>query len=122
MKDIIICVTLISLLLIAFMAISHTPVTKSNEQDAAKEHVYASWETMEFDKCVAAWLIVRFLDPEAEFVFFPKGTEITEGIVFDVPGADWSRKHRRCTSQCIWDSINKPDPAALFIFKNQPLI
>src|SRR4030042_5635946 len=63
-------------------------------------HIYASWDLMEFDKCVSAWLIVRFVDSDAEFVFHPQGTEVAEGVVFDVPGAEWSRKHRQCTSDC----------------------
>ncbi len=74
--------------------------------------VYASWDTMEFDKCVSAWLIVRFIDHHARFVLHPQGTEITDGTIFDVPGAQWSRKHRQCTSDCVWNSLNLEDPVA----------
>jgi hypothetical protein len=66
---------------------------------------------MEFDKCVAVWLITRFIDSDARFRFVPSGTEITEGIPFDVPGADWSRQHLKCTSMCILESIDCNDPA-----------
>jgi hypothetical protein len=89
------------------------PANNAQQQGYAEsaDHVYTSWQTMEFDKCVAAWLIVRFIDKDAEFVFYPQGIEITEGIVFDVPGAEWSRKHRKCTSQCIIESFEITDPA-----------
>jgi hypothetical protein len=75
------------------------------------EHVYATWDVMELDKSVAAWLIVRFIDENARFVLHPQGTEIKEGIVFDVPGAAWSRRHRKCTSDCILETLDVNDPA-----------
>ena len=73
------------------------------------QHIYASWDTMEFDKCVSSWLITRFIDRDAKFVFYPQGTDIKEGVVFDVPGADWSRKHMKCTSDCILESMDVND-------------
>jgi hypothetical protein len=81
------------------------------DQVLAAEHLYVTWDTMEFDKCVSAWLIIRFIDANAQFTFVPQGTEIVTGVPFDIPGAEWSRKHRKCTSQCILESINNPDPA-----------
>jgi hypothetical protein len=75
------------------------------------QHLYVTWDTMEFDKCVAAWLIVRFIDKDAQFVLVPEGTDVSKGVPFDIPGAEWSRKHRKCTSQCILESIKNPDPA-----------
>jgi len=32
--------------------------------------------------------------------------------VFDVAGAAWSRRDRKCTSDCIWDDLDVNDPAA----------
>ncbi len=84
---------------------------RESVQSQTAEHVYASWDTMEFDKCVAVWLIVHFIDKDAKFVFYPESTEITKGIPFDIPGADWSRKHRKCTSQCILETIKNADTA-----------
>jgi hypothetical protein len=81
-------------------------------ESVSAEHVYASWDTTEFDKCVATWLIVKFIDKDAKFVLYPQGTEITEGIVFDIPGAEWSRKHRKCTSDCILETLDINDPVA----------
>ncbi|MDD5134587.1 MAG: chromate resistance protein [Phycisphaerae bacterium] len=75
------------------------------------QHIYSSWDVMEVDKCVSVWLITRFIDKDAKFVFYPQGTEINQGIPFDVPGAAWSRKHLKCTSQCILDTIKNSDDA-----------
>lgn len=107
---------LIALLLIAFLVVAvlvqQSPSSRQSiSQAKSLEHIYASWDTMEFDKCVAAWLIIRFIDTNARFVFYSQGSEINQGIPFDVPGAAWSRKHLKCTSQCILASLDTPDPA-----------
>lgn len=111
MKYLIIAIILIGLLLTGFLMIRPDTVAELKDQALDKGHIYASWDTMEFDKCVAAWLIIRFIDADAKFVFHPKGTEITKGTLFDVPGANWSRQHRKCTSQCILESMDNADAA-----------
>lgn len=104
-------IILIIVALLAAVLVRDSRTLPEQKQPPSAEHIYVSWDTMEFDKCVAAWLIVRFIDKDAEFQFVPKDTQIIEGIPFDIPGADWSRKHRKCTSQCILESIDQPDPA-----------
>lgn len=111
MKYVITSFLLAVLLLISFMVKSSKTTIPLSQKTELDKHVYVSWDTMEFDKCVAAWLIVRFIDKNAQFMFVPKGSEVTEGIPFDIPGADWSRKHRTCTSQCVFELIKNPDPA-----------
>jgi len=116
-KYIAVVIVLAVILLLGFVAGPLSHISQSRIHEGAPEHTYASWDIMEFDKCVAAWLILRFIDEEAKFVFYPQGTEIKEGIVFDVPGAEWSRKHRICTSQCIFKSIDRKDLALEEIVK-----
>lgn len=82
-----------------------------HKPEGADEHLYVTSDTMEFDKCVAYWLITRFIDPDAEFAIYPEGTEIAEGKPFDVPGAAWSRKHLKSTSMCILESMDCNDAA-----------
>ncbi|UCE98686.1 MAG: chromate resistance protein [Planctomycetota bacterium] len=101
---------LTAIALVAFL-LKDSQIPPENAKTITTDHIYISWDIMEFDKCVAAWLIKRFIDKDAKFRFVPSDTEITEGTPFDVPGANWSRKHRKCTSQCILESIDKPDPA-----------
>ena len=91
------------------------PPAATDKLPASGDHLYATWDTMEFDKSVAAWLILRFIDQDAQFVFHSQGSEVSEGIPFDVPGADWSRKHRKCTSDCLLEVIETDDPKVLRI-------
>jgi hypothetical protein len=79
--------------------------------EASDAHIYWTWESLEFDKCVAAWLIDRFVDDQATFCFYPKDTTDAPGTPFDVPGAAWSRKHLTCTSDCVFESLGLDDPA-----------
>ena len=48
-------------------------------------------ENVKVDRVACPWLIKRFIDPSAEFVFLPKDTDwtkITDGITYDVPGCE----------------------------------
>jgi len=111
LRYIILSFVLISFVLAGLMIKRFASPKLVQEQTGLVEHIYATWDTMEFDKCVAAWLILRFIDNDAKFIFYPQGTEIKQGILFDVPGADWSRKHLQCTSQCILASMQNSDSA-----------
>jgi len=118
MKAVIFVVLILLLVVLAVFAAKYikplganSESSSTNAKPLSTEHTYATWDTMEVDKCVAAWLIVRFIDKDAKFVLYPQGTEIKEGIVFDNPGAAWSRKHRMCTSDCILQSLDVNDVA-----------
>ena len=110
-KAILIVPVLLLTLLAVFVLKNKQSFPAKAQKTTLAEHIYATWDTMEFDKCVAAWLIVRFVDKDAKFVFHPQGKGIKQGIVFDVPGAAWSRKHKKCTSDCILESITINDPS-----------
>ena len=58
------------------------------------------------------WLIRRFVDTQAEFKIYPLGTYLTGPRTFDIGGAAWSRQHRKCTSDCIWEELDVNDLAA----------
>lgn len=48
-------------------------------------------EKVKVDRVACPWLIKRFIDPEAEFVFLPRDTDwspLKDRIVFDVPGCE----------------------------------
>jgi len=76
------------------------------------EHTYATTTPLEFDKCCAMWLIRRFIDADAVFKVYPQGTYLTGPRIFDTAGAAWSRQHRKCTSDCIWEDLDVNDVAA----------
>jgi hypothetical protein len=48
-------------------------------------------EKVKVDRVACPWLIQKFIDPAAEFVFLPPDTnwsEVTNGIVYDVPNCE----------------------------------
>jgi hypothetical protein len=48
-------------------------------------------EKVKVDRVACPWLIKKFIDPQAEFLFLPGDTDWTslkEGIVYDVPGCE----------------------------------
>ena len=48
-------------------------------------------ERVKVDRVACPWLIQKFIDPEAEFVFLPADTDwsrVTNGIVYDIPNCE----------------------------------
>ena len=78
----------------------------------AGEHTYVTWDTIEPDKCIAAWLIKTHVATNAVFTFLPKGTKITGGIPFDVPGSKIVRDARRSASEVLIDRHKIKDAKA----------
>lgn len=72
---------------------------------------YCTRENVHVDRCASAWLIRRFLDPEAEFVFVPDQTPLPGTIPFDMHGVEWGHHDRRCTFEVIADLHHITDPA-----------
>jgi hypothetical protein len=66
--------------------------------------VYVTWNTLETDKLASIWLIKRFIDPEAHFIFVPKDTLITNGIPFDTPDSEFRRYQ---TLSCFQSILQK---------------
>jgi hypothetical protein len=65
------------------------------------------WVTREkakVDRIACPWLIRRFVDTDAEFVFLPHDTNwsaITDGTVFDVPNAELGHHGENCSFDAI---------------------
>jgi hypothetical protein len=53
------------------------------------------------DRIASAWLIKRFIDPEAEFVFAPPADFPKDAIPFDAPGAELSHQGEDCTFETL---------------------
>jgi hypothetical protein len=63
------------------------------------------------DRAASAWLIRRFIDPEAEFVFIEDPDEVPESATpFDMRGADLSHHGRDCTFETILKHHGLDDP------------
>ena len=74
------------------------------------------------DRVACPWLITRFVDNEAEFLFVPKSqvkriAAETGAIPFDVPGAELGHSDGRCSFESIIAKYDLQDPALLRMAK-----
>ena len=53
------------------------------------------------DRIASAWLIKRFVDPEAEFVFAPPDQIPDDAIPFDMAGVDFGHQGEDCTFETL---------------------
>jgi hypothetical protein len=53
------------------------------------------------DRVASAWLIKRFIDPEAVFVFAPPAEFPKDAIAFDAPGVELSHQGEDCTFETL---------------------
>jgi len=77
------------------------------------------WITRErpkIDRIACPWLIARFIDKEAEFVYVPaedvfRIAEQTGAIPYDIPGAELSHVGDLCSFDAFLQKYNLTDPA-----------
>ena len=63
------------------------------------------------DRAACAWLIQRFIDSDAEFVFVDDPDEVPEGATpFDIRGADLSHHGGDCSFETMLHRYNLDDP------------
>lgn len=63
------------------------------------------------DRAACAWLIRRFLDPDAEFVFVDDPDEVPEGATpFDIRGAELSHHGGDCSFETMLHRYELDDP------------
>src|SRR3970040_2032338 len=68
------------------------------------------------DRVACPWLIKRFVDPEAEFLYVPgdkvmRGAEKQPAIPFDVPNVELGHHGPECSFDAIIKKYNLTDPA-----------
>lgn len=79
------------------------------------------WITRErpkIDRIACPWLIRKFIDPEAEFLFVPKDRVFEEAarhdaIPYDIAGAEYTHEGDRCTFDFIIEKHAVTDAAVL---------
>jgi hypothetical protein len=77
------------------------------------------WVTREgakTDRVACPWLIRKFIDSQAEFLFVPKNEvlEVTRrvgGKSFDCPGADYTHRQGKCSFEVLIEDYRLQDPA-----------
>jgi hypothetical protein len=68
------------------------------------------------DRASCAWLIRRFIDPEAEFVFVDDSDEVpTDATAFDIPGVALSHHQGDCSLEVFLRVYELVDPALVDI-------
>lgn len=79
-------------------------------------------ERVKVDRVACPWLIRKFVDPEAQFIFVPaeRVDEVAaqEGAIpFDVPGAELGHHSGRCSFEAIIEKHQLRDPALSLLAK-----
>jgi hypothetical protein len=74
------------------------------------------------DRVACPWLITRFIDNEAEFLFVPRNqvekvATDTGAIPFDAPGVELGHHEKRCSFESILLKYELTDPALLRLAK-----
>ena len=71
-------------------------------------------ERVKVDRVACPWLIQKFIDPEAEFVFLPADTywsRVTNGIVYDIPNCELGHHGEDVSFDSILKKYRLNDPA-----------
>jgi hypothetical protein len=73
---------------------------------------WVTWENVAVDRMACAWLIRRFIDPQAEIIFIPAGHKPLpdDAEPFDIPGAKYSHRRGHCTFHTFLREYNLKDP------------
>ena len=73
---------------------------------------WVTWENIAVDRMACAWLIRRWIDPEAEFLFIPMGEKSVpeDGEPFDIPGARLSHRGGHSTFHTMLKEYQLADP------------
>ena len=77
------------------------------------------WVTREgakTDRVACPWLIKKYIDPQAEFLFVPKESvlEVARregGKSFDCPGADFTHREGKCSFEVLIEAYHLEEPA-----------
>jgi hypothetical protein len=74
------------------------------------------------DRVACPWLISRFIDSDAEFIFVPKSqveqvAKDTGAIPYDAPNVELGHKDGKCSFESIIEKYGLTDPALLRLAK-----
>jgi len=83
------------------------------------------WVTRQYvhvDRTACPWLIKKFVDPEAEFIFVPveKIEEVVKkekAMPYDAPGVELGHRGDKCSFDAIIEKYKIKDPAVLELAK-----
>ena len=73
---------------------------------------WVTWEQVGVDRMACSWLIAKYLDPAAEFLFVPAGYKPLpeDAEPFDIPGVRLSHHRGHCTFYTMLREYDLHDP------------
>lgn len=79
-------------------------------------------ERVKVDRVACPWLIHKFVDAQAEFLFVPADKVMSEAerldaIPYDVPNVELGHHGQRCSFEAILQKYNLTDPALVLLGK-----
>ena len=86
------------------------PIKKYSAREFQRK-IWTTREHIHIDRLCSAWLIRRFIDPAAKFVFASENSLPKNAIPFDVFGAEFSHHGEDCTFETLMKAFNIRDPA-----------
>jgi hypothetical protein len=75
-------------------------------------------ENIKVDRVACPWLIRKFVDPKAEFIFLPHDTDwssITDSVLFDVPHCELGHHGEDVSFNSILEKYNLTEPALILL-------
>jgi rhodanese-related sulfurtransferase len=89
------------------------PLISLSKQPALQSggSVWVTRHRPKVDRIACPWMIKRFVDPRARFLFVPPGDVVEvadkyDAIAFDVPGVFWTHRGDRCTFDTMLDEFS----------------
>lgn len=78
---------------------------------------WVTWQNVGVDRMACAWLIKKWIDLKAQFIFVPVGTKpLPEGAEpFDIPGVRYSHHRGHCTFYMLLKEYKLKDSILLRI-------
>lgn len=73
---------------------------------------WVTWENVGVDRMACSWLIKKWIDSEAEFLFVPNGHKplLEEAEPFDIPGVRLSHRRGHCSFHTMLREFKIKDP------------
>lgn len=92
----------------------HAKPDRSPKKLPVRKFIGRTWLTRprpEIDRVGSAWLIRRFIDPKARFVFASDPAQHPDALPFDMVGVEFSHHRDDCTFETLVKRFGLDDPA-----------
>jgi hypothetical protein len=92
-----------------------SPSPKRLDPRAFRGRVWATRPDPKSDRLASAWLIRRFLDPEARIQFVPDPAKARGTVAFDAPGARFTHRGEDCTFEVLVHDFGIREPGVTLV-------